>query len=95
MDTYSIEWKASAIHELKRIDHKMVARIIAVIEGLKKNPLPAGVRKLQGSLMTYRVRAGDYRIVYEILALNWSFRLSVSGTAKMPIGSMCKRFPNL
>ena len=67
MDTYSIEWKPSAIHELRRIDRKMIARIVAAIEDLKDNPLPAGVRKLQGSLMTYRVRVGDYRIVYEII----------------------------
>ena len=49
MDTYSIEWKPSVIHELRRIDRKMIARIIAAIEGLKHNPFPVGVRKLPAS----------------------------------------------
>ena len=66
MATYQIEWKKSALRELKRLDRKIVPRIISTVESLSTNPFPSGVRKLQGADNTYRVRIGEYRIVYEI-----------------------------
>ena len=49
MATYKIEWKASALKELKRLDKKIIPRIISVVESLANNPFPSGVRKLQGA----------------------------------------------
>jgi mRNA interferase RelE/StbE len=66
MATYRIEWKASALRELKNIDRQDVPRIVAAVGTLADNPFPAGVRKLQGAEHTYRIRVGDYRIVYEV-----------------------------
>jgi mRNA interferase RelE/StbE len=67
MAIYQIEWKKSALRELKRLDRKIVPRIISTVESLSKNPFPSGVRKLQGADNTYRVRVGEYCIIYEIL----------------------------
>lgn len=67
MDIYRIEWKSSALKELKRIDKSTVPRIINVVESLATNPRPVDVRKLKGSERSFRIRIGDYRIVYEIL----------------------------
>lgn len=67
MATYQIEWKASALRELKRLDRKIIPRIISAVEFLSTNPFPAGVRKLQGADNAYRVRVGDYRIIYEVI----------------------------
>jgi mRNA interferase RelE/StbE len=66
MATYRIEWKASALQELKRIDRQDVPRIVAAVGALADSPFPAGVRKLQGAQHTYRIRVGDYRILYEV-----------------------------
>jgi len=66
MATYRIEWKASALRELKRIDRQDVPRIVAAVESLSDNPFPPGVRKLQGAEYTYRIRVGDYRVLYEV-----------------------------
>jgi mRNA interferase RelE/StbE len=66
MATYRIEWKASALQELKRIDRQDVPRIVAAVGALSNNPFPPGVRKLQGAQHTYRIRVGDYRILYEV-----------------------------
>jgi mRNA interferase RelE/StbE len=66
MATYRIEWKASALREIKRIDRQDVPRIVAAVGALSANPFPAGVRKLQGTENTYRMRVGDYRILYEV-----------------------------
>lgn len=66
MAIYQIEWKNSALRELKRIDRDVISRIIAAVDSLSVEPLPSGVRKLQGSLRTYRIRVGEYRIIYEL-----------------------------
>jgi mRNA interferase RelE/StbE len=66
MATFQIEWKNSALRELKQLDWKIIPRVISAVESLSTDPFPSGVRKLQGSDNTYRVRVGQYRIVYEI-----------------------------
>lgn len=66
MATYQIEWKPSALRELKRIDRQTVARIVSAVESLPSNPFPSGARKLQTSDRTYRIRVGEYRVIYEV-----------------------------
>ena len=66
MATYQIEWKTSALRELKRIDRQVIPRIITAIENLKETPFPDGCRKLKGSEHTYRIRVGDYRVIYTL-----------------------------
>jgi len=66
MDIYQIEWKKSALRELKRIDREFIPRIVAAVESLSIQSLPPGVRKLQGSLQTYRIRVGNYRVIYKL-----------------------------
>ncbi len=66
MATYRIEWKPSALRELKRIDRQTIPRIVQAVESLAETPFPAGVRKLRGAEHTYRLRVGEYRVVYEV-----------------------------
>ncbi len=66
MDTYRIDWKPSALKELKKIDRQFIPRVVQTVEGLAANPFPAGVRKIQGGEHSYRIRIGDYRIIYQI-----------------------------
>lgn len=63
---YKIEWKQSAKKELKKLKKAVIPRIIKAVESLSINPHPTGSRKLQGSEHLYRVRLGDYRIVYSV-----------------------------
>ena len=65
MATYKVEWKTSALKELKNLDRSVIPRIVAAVESLSGNPRPSEVRKLQGSEHTYRIRVGEYRVVYE------------------------------
>ncbi len=60
MGTYQIDWKKSALRELRHLDREVVPRIVAAVDSLSAQPLPAGVCKLQGSLRTYRIRIGNY-----------------------------------
>lgn len=43
-----------------------VERIIKTIDSLKENPFPNGYKKLEGVDNTYRIRSGDYRIIYTV-----------------------------
>ena len=43
---------------------------MVAIEGLADDPMPVGCKKLAGSEHTYRIRVGDYRIVYDIQNAN-------------------------
>ncbi|WXG47141.1 MAG: type II toxin-antitoxin system RelE/ParE family toxin [Candidatus Atabeyarchaeum deiterrae] len=63
---YEIRWKRSAERDLRSIDRQQVARIISAVESLAGNPFPPGLRKLRGAEQLYRIRVGDYRVIYEI-----------------------------
>jgi len=63
---YAIEIKPSARRELERLGDRLIARMIPKIEGLAANPRPAGCKKLRGYKDLWRIRVGDYRIIYII-----------------------------
>jgi len=63
---YQIEWKQSALHELKRLDRQSMPSIVRAIDSLASNPFPQSVKKLQGSEHKYRLCVGDYRVIYEV-----------------------------
>lgn len=63
--SYSLRIKRSAEKELRRIPKADLRRIIERIEGLARAPRPPGCEKLFGDNV-YRVRQGDYRILYSV-----------------------------
>jgi mRNA interferase RelE/StbE len=63
---YQIVFERSAEKDLKRLPSKVLPRAVNAIQALAKNPRPVGSRKLAGSENDWRIRVGDYRIVYEI-----------------------------
>jgi mRNA interferase RelE/StbE len=67
MASYNIEWKSSAVKELRKLPKSAITKILPAIEALVKTPRPDGVRKLTGSENTYRIRVGEYRVVYNII----------------------------
>lgn len=67
MDTYKIEWKRSAIKELEKLPRPMHSKIVSAVDNLASNPYPQGVRKLVGTENSYRIRVGDYRVLYNII----------------------------
>ncbi len=66
MASYRIEWKTSASRELKRLDRSVVPRVVEAVGQLSQDPFPRGCRKLKGSEHRYRIRVGDYRVVYQV-----------------------------
>ena len=66
MSEYTITFTRSARKELEALDAKIVNRLFPKIENLAKEPRPAGCRKLTGNKYLWRIRVGNYRIVYSI-----------------------------
>ena len=64
MAKFSIDIKASAQKELDAMDSALFARIDRKIMSLADNPRPAGCKKLRGYKDQWRIRVGDYRVVY-------------------------------
>lgn len=66
MADYSITFARSARRELEALDAAIVNRILSKIEALARQPNPRGCRKLHGEENLWRIRIGDYRVVYAI-----------------------------
>jgi mRNA interferase RelE/StbE len=66
MVSYKIEWKRSAIRELRGLEKDIIGKVLAAVEKLAINPYPSGSKKLRGSTYTYRLRIGTYRLVYQV-----------------------------
>ncbi len=63
---HEVQIERRAERDLKRLSAKEFDRIIPEIRGLATNPRRAGSRKIVGSKNDWRIRVGDYRVVYEI-----------------------------
>lgn len=66
MASYRIEWRPSTKKDLKKITKSEIPKIIQAVEALTEEPRPNGSTKLSGSEFTYRIRIGNYRVIYEI-----------------------------
>jgi mRNA interferase RelE/StbE len=66
MNLYAITFARSARRELEALEANRVRRIWSRIEALATEPRPAGSRKLQGGQHHWRIRVGDYRVVYTV-----------------------------
>jgi mRNA interferase RelE/StbE len=64
--TYSVRMDSRTRKTLDRLPGDMYGRVLRKLESLEQNPRPFGVEKLTGPEDLYRVRVGDWRIVYAI-----------------------------
>ena len=68
MASFSIQWRTSTRKDLRKLPPREVQRIVVEVESLAENPFPPGSEKLAGTEHTYRIRVGDYRVIYEVFA---------------------------
>ena len=66
MTVYRVEFTTAAAKEVRKLEPQVRRRILAGISELERDPRPHGVRKLAGYSDAWRVRVGDYRVLYEI-----------------------------
>ena len=63
---YQVVVERAAEKDLKRLSAEIRSRVAITLRALAENPRPPGSRKLAGTKHDWRVRVGDYRIIYEI-----------------------------
>jgi len=66
MASYKVTFKPSVEKDLRSLPQSVVTRIFKRIDALKENPFPRQSIKLAGAEQLYRVRIGDYRMIYGV-----------------------------
>jgi mRNA interferase RelE/StbE len=66
VSNYAIEAKPSARKELEALPDNVLSRVVRRVESLAANPRPAGCKKLKGYKDHWRIRVGDWRVIYII-----------------------------
>ncbi|MHB1173351.1 MAG: type II toxin-antitoxin system RelE family toxin [Lacisediminihabitans sp.] len=81
---FAVEYDPKALKELTTLDKPVARRVIKAIDALSADPRPSGTRLLVGHPNLWRIRVGEYRVVYTIkdaelvvLALRVAHRSSV------------------
>jgi len=71
---YRVELSSKAFKSLKRLEPSVRRRVLEKLVVLKEEPIPRGAVKLRGEKDAYRIRIGDYRILYKVL---WEERVII------------------
>ena len=66
MGSYAVEVKPSARKELEGLPDHVLGRAVRKIAALADAPRPAGCKKLRGYRDLWRIRIGDWRVVYSL-----------------------------
>ena len=66
MAKYKVRLARSASREIERLPKAMLKRVFHRLESLAEEPFPRGTRKIRGAKGLWRLRVGDYRIVYRV-----------------------------
>lgn len=83
-EPYTVEYDPKALKELAKLDKSVARRVIKAVDALSLAPHPNGARPLAGYPNLWRIRVGNYRVVYTVkdtelvvLALRVAHRSSV------------------
>lgn len=63
---YRIEFTSTAARQVRKLDRPMRTRLLDAIESLASSPHPDGVKELASTENAWRIRVGDYRVIYSI-----------------------------
>ena len=64
MGRYVVEVKPAAQKELEALPDDLLARVVRKLDVLRETPRPSGCKKLKGYEDQWRIRVGDWRVVY-------------------------------
>jgi len=67
VSSHHVEFTAAATKEVRKLDPGIRRRVLSGIADLARDPRPAGCKKLTGESNAWRIRVGDYRVLYEVL----------------------------
>lgn len=66
MPRYKVEFTSAVLRQLLKLPSKISHKMVSAAEDLAVTPYPIGTRKMKGSENLWRIRVGDYRIVYKV-----------------------------
>lgn len=66
MASYKVVWRSSAERELRKLPREIIAHMVDLAATLANDPFPHGAIKLAGADRTWRIRSGDYRLIYSV-----------------------------
>lgn len=64
--SYRVDFTAAAARQVKKLPRSARDRVLDAIEDLGDDPRPHGAKKLVGEQTAWRIRIGDYRVIYEV-----------------------------
>lgn len=65
--SYRVEFTTAAARQVKKLPRPARDRILDAIDDLQHDPRPNGAKKLAGEQSAWRIRVGDYRVIYDVL----------------------------
>ena len=68
MASFQVEWKRSAQKELRNLPPDVIQKIVDEVDLLSEDPFLSGCRKLVGSEQTWRIRVGNYQVIYDVFS---------------------------
>jgi len=63
---YKVTVKRQVEKDFRKVDRLLIDSIIEAIESLRNDPRPMNSRKMKNTAMTFRIRVGDYRVIYQV-----------------------------
>lgn len=63
---YEVQFTTAAARQLRKLPRPVRDRILDAAEDLSDDPRPHGARKLTGEKTAWRIRVGDYRVIYDV-----------------------------
>ena len=64
--TYRVEFTTAAAREVRKLPRPIRDRILDAVEDLANDPRPRAAKKLAGEQTAWRIRVGDYRVIYDL-----------------------------
>ncbi len=83
MPAYRVELAPGAERQFRKLERQVQIRVGLKFDALEKNPRPPGSEKLAGGEDLFRVRVGDYRVVYQIFDKRLSREVSIFQNGKV------------
>lgn len=64
--SYRVEFTSAAARQIRKLPRQARTRIFDSVDALAEDPRPHGARKLVGQQTAWRIRIGDYRVIYDV-----------------------------
>ena len=65
--SYRVELTSAAARQVRKLPRPVRGRVLDAVAQLAEDPRPHGAKKLVGERTAWRIRVGDYRVIYDVL----------------------------